>query len=138
MQLTMELEGTVALVTGANRGLGKAYAEALLEAGAAKVYAAARDPQTITDPRLTAVRLDVTDPEQVAEAARTLTDVQVVINNAGIARPATPMEADINQAKAELEVNYFGLLRMDGSDKGAYTAEARNLIRTSRPDGVPS
>ena len=54
----------------------------------------------ITDPRLTAVRLDVTDPEQVAEAATQLTDVHVVINNAGIARPATPLAADIDDAQA--------------------------------------
>jgi NAD(P)-dependent dehydrogenase (short-subunit alcohol dehydrogenase family) len=108
----MELEGTVALVTGANRGLGKAYVEGLLDAGAAKVYAAARDPRTITDPRVTPVRLDVTDAEQVAEAARTLTDVGIVINNAGIGRPATPLGADIDDARAELEVNYLGLLRV--------------------------
>src|SRR5436190_2429099 len=101
----MELEGIVALVTGANRGLGKAYAEALLDAGASKVYAGARNPETITDPRLTPVKLDVTDAKQVEAAANQLTDVTLVINNAGIAHPATPLEADIDHARSEYEVN---------------------------------
>jgi len=108
----MELEGTVALVTGANRGLGKAYAAALLDAGASKVYAGARDPKTITDPRLTPVKLDVTDAGQVAQAARDLTDVTLVINNAGIAHPGTPLQTDIDNARSEYEVNVLGTLRV--------------------------
>src|SRR3954451_14427484 len=101
----MELEGIVALVTGANRGLGKAYAEALLDAGASKVYAGARNPDTISDPRLTPVRLDVTDARQVAGVAATRTDVTLVINNAGIAYPATPLSPDVGHARQEYEVN---------------------------------
>jgi len=108
----MELEGIVALVTGANRGLGKVYAEALLDAGASKVYAGARNPDTITDPRLTPVALDVTDAEQVAAAARELTDVTLVINNAGIAHPTTPLNADLDEARREYEVNVLGTLRV--------------------------
>jgi len=112
MQLTMELEGIVALVTGANRGLGKAYAEALIEAGASKVYAGARDPQSITDPRLIPVKLDVTNAEDVERAAKELTDVTLVINNAGIGRPAPPLEADLDQAREQYEVNVLGTLRV--------------------------
>ncbi len=65
----MELSGTVALVTGANRGLGAAYVRALLDAGAAKVYAAARDPRTVAfdDPRVVPLALDVTDAAQVGD-----------------------------------------------------------------------
>jgi NAD(P)-dependent dehydrogenase (short-subunit alcohol dehydrogenase family) len=112
MQLTMDLEGTVALVTGANRGLGKAYAEALLDAGAGKVYAAARDPRTITDPRVHPVRLDVTDQGQVDEVAAALQDVTLLVNNAGIAHPGPPLSASLDSARQELEVNYLGTLRM--------------------------
>src|ERR1700760_1420744 len=78
----MKIEGATALVTGANRGIGKAFAEELLARGAAKVYAGVRDPATITDPRLVAVQLDVTDEARVREVAAELTDVDLVVNNA--------------------------------------------------------
>lgn len=110
----MQLEGTVILVTGANRGIGKAFVEALLERGAEKVYAAARDPQTVdnADPRVRSVRLDVTDTERVAAVAQELGDVQLVVNNAGIAHPGTPLHASLEKARAELDVNYFGVIAM--------------------------
>src|SRR6201994_4165104 len=95
----MELQGTVALVTGANRGLGLAFAKGLLEAGAAKVYAGARDPSTVTEPGLTPVRLWVTDPERVGQAAQDLPDVNVLINNAGVASLARILESDIDEAR---------------------------------------
>jgi NAD(P)-dependent dehydrogenase (short-subunit alcohol dehydrogenase family) len=106
----MQIQGSVALVTGANRGIGKAIAGELLARGASKVYAAVRDPASVTDDRLVAVRLDVTDPESVAAAARELADVEIVVNNAGIARPATPLAATTADARAELETNYLGLV----------------------------
>jgi NAD(P)-dependent dehydrogenase (short-subunit alcohol dehydrogenase family) len=108
----MKIEGAVALVTGANRGIGRALSAALLERGAAKVYAAVRDVTTVpsADPRLVPVRLDVTDPAQVRAVAAALDDVEIVVNNAGIGRPATPLSATIDDARAELEVNYLPLL----------------------------
>jgi len=98
----MKIEGSVALVTGANRGIGKAITTALLDRGAAKVYAAVRDVATVPtdDPRLVPVQLDVTDPAQVRSVADTLGDVEIVVNNAGIGRPATPLTATIDILKA--------------------------------------
>lgn len=108
-QLTVE--GSVALVTGANRGLGKAFARALLDAGAAKVYAGARDVSTITDPDVVPVALDVTDHAQVEKVAAELGDVQIVVNNAGVASWLSAVGGESLEAfRAEFEVNYFGLV----------------------------
>jgi NAD(P)-dependent dehydrogenase (short-subunit alcohol dehydrogenase family) len=108
----MKIQGSVALVTGANRGIGKAIADELLARGAAKVYAGVRDVATVTDDRLVPVTLDVTDPAQVASAAQQLSDVEIVVNNAGIGGVSTPLSADLDRARAELEVNYLGLVTM--------------------------
>lgn len=107
----MDIKGSVALVTGANRGLGLAFARALLERGARKVYAAARDPGSITLPGVVPVRLDVTDVAQARALARELGDVTLLINNAGISQRASLLGADaLDAARAQLETNYIGPL----------------------------
>jgi NAD(P)-dependent dehydrogenase (short-subunit alcohol dehydrogenase family) len=104
----LQIAGSTALVTGANRGLGKVLAEQLLDRGAKTVYAAARNPDSITDPRLTPIALDVTDPAAVAAAAERLTDVTLVINNAGVSGAGSLLTGDLDGARAELETNFFG------------------------------
>jgi NAD(P)-dependent dehydrogenase (short-subunit alcohol dehydrogenase family) len=108
----MKIQNAVAFVTGANRGLGEAFAKALLAAGAHKVYAGARDPDSVTLPGVTPIRLDVTRPEEIAAAARECGDVDLLINNAGISRGGEGFLAagGLEAARAEMETNYFGPL----------------------------
>jgi NAD(P)-dependent dehydrogenase (short-subunit alcohol dehydrogenase family) len=107
----MRIQDSVALVTGANRGLGLAFIKALVAGGARKVYAAARDPASIKQPGVEAIRLDVTKPEEVAAVARSLGDVTLVINNAGILRASGFLGDDgLGAARAEFETNFFGPL----------------------------
>ncbi len=105
----MKIKDSVALVTGANRGLGLAFTQALLAGGARKVYAAARDPASVKQAGVVPVRLDVTNAEQVASAAAELGDVTLVINNAGIIRGSGFLgENGVEAVRAELETNFFG------------------------------
>ncbi|MFJ4466774.1 SDR family oxidoreductase [Streptomyces sp. NPDC089424] len=105
----MNIDGAVALVTGANRGIGRAFTRALLDHGAAKVYAGVRDPASVTDQDVVPLRLDVTDEEAVAAAAAAATDVSIVINNAGVGGATTGLrEGSFDGARQAMEVNYFG------------------------------
>ena len=108
----MKVEGAVALVTGANRGLGAALAQALLDSGAT-VYGAARDPGSITNDLVIPVRLDVTNDDDVAEAVRRCGEVSIVVNNAGILRASASLaEGAVEAARAEMETNFFGSMRV--------------------------
>jgi NAD(P)-dependent dehydrogenase (short-subunit alcohol dehydrogenase family) len=102
----MKIRDSVAFVTGANRGLGLAFAHELLAAGARKIYAAARNPEGITLDGVNPVRLDVTKPDEITAAARELTDVNLVINNAGIARWTGFLGPDsVEAARSKMETN---------------------------------
>jgi NAD(P)-dependent dehydrogenase (short-subunit alcohol dehydrogenase family) len=115
----MKIQNAVALVTGANRGLGRQLVEQLLGAGAAKVYAAARDPGALADlarahsGRLETLALDITQPAQIAAAKARCGDVNLLVNNAGINRGQGLLAADsIEHAEAEMRTNYLGTLAM--------------------------
>lgn len=109
----MKIENAVVLVTGANRGIGLAFAQELLARGARKVYAGARDPATVTQAGVQPLRLDVTRPEDVAAAAAHAADVMLVINNAGIAQPGGFLAPDGEAVARRLfETNFFAMLRV--------------------------
>lgn len=105
----MLIDDSVALITGANRGLGRAFATALLARGARKVYAAARDTSSIAVPGVVPLRLDVTSPDDIAAAVVAAPDVTLLVNNAGISRSSSLLATDaVAAARAELETNLFG------------------------------
>ena len=115
----MDIKGSVALVTGANRGIGRCFVEALLARGAAKVYASARRPERLVDlverhkGRVVPLKLDITVPADIAAASSQCRDVNLLVNNAGINLQAgLIMAKDLDAARAEMETNYFGPLSM--------------------------
>lgn len=106
----MRIQESTALVTGANRGLGRHFAEQLRDRGAAKVYATARDASKIDMPGAEILTLDVTDPDQVARAAEAAPDVDLLINNAGLATYQGLVTGDLDLIRLEMETHYFGTL----------------------------
>lgn len=105
------------LVTGANRGIGKVLVEAFLEQGAAKIYAAVRNLASAAPlveqygDRVVPIYIDLADPQSITAAAQTATDVEVVVNNAGVLKTATPLaEEAIASLKFEMDINVYGLI----------------------------
>ncbi len=105
-------EGSVAVVTGGHRGLGKALVQELLQRGATKVYATAREPKDQQDPRVVNVVLDVTDAESVAALAAAAPDATIVINNAGTNGAHRLLTSHTDDIRAVFETNYFGAVRI--------------------------
>ena len=105
----MDISTSVAVVTGANRGLGRHLAAQLLERGA-KVYAAARNPEDVDLPGAIPLQLDVTDPASVAAAAAVATDATLLINNAGSSTGSPLLGGDLAKIRLEMETHYFGTL----------------------------
>jgi len=107
----MQIEGTTALVTGANRGLGRCFAVELIARGAT-VYAGARDPGAVDVPGATPLALDITDPASVAAAADAAGDVRLLINNAGSSTGASLLAGPMADIELEMRTHYFGTLAM--------------------------
>jgi NAD(P)-dependent dehydrogenase (short-subunit alcohol dehydrogenase family) len=115
----MDIESSVALVTGGNRGIGEAFVRAFVAAGARRVYAGSRSPASAAHlvaeapDRVVALQLDVTDEASIARAARECPDVTILVNNAGLYLKQTLLTSpDLSAARAEMEVNFFGPLAM--------------------------
>jgi len=112
----VKIEGAIALVTGANRGIGRALSEALLSRGVKKIYATARAAESLSglrDARVVPLLLEVTDSKQIRAAGLAANDVTLLFNNAGVTLNAELWgAAAFEQARREMEVNYFGPLQM--------------------------
>jgi len=105
----MDINGKTALVTGANRGLGRQLAAQLRDRGAT-VYAAARNPATVDLPGVTPIALDITDPASVAAAAAATSGVAILVNNAGSSTGSSLLTGDLADIRLELDTHFFGTL----------------------------
>ncbi|MBB5058078.1 NAD(P)-dependent dehydrogenase (short-subunit alcohol dehydrogenase family) [Granulicella aggregans] len=128
----MKISESVVLVTGGNRGIGKAFVAEVLKRGAAKVYVASRDAASIIsseDPRVIPMVLDVTDQAQIADATEVASDVTLLINNAGFAAFEGAISSpDLSNAREEMEVNYFGPLALSRAFKSTLAASGGGAI----------
>ncbi|MFF2999410.1 SDR family oxidoreductase [Streptomyces sp. NPDC057950] len=108
----MDIRNAVAVVTGANRGLGRNFAAQLLERGAAKVYAGARNPSSVDLPGAVPLAVDITDADSVARAAEVAGDATLLINNAGISTHVGLATGDMGDIRLEMETHFFGSLNV--------------------------
>jgi NAD(P)-dependent dehydrogenase (short-subunit alcohol dehydrogenase family) len=109
----MKLDNAIVFITGANRGIGLAFAREALARGARKVYAGARNPASVKLAGVEPIQLDVTNPAEVGAAAARCGDVTLLINNAGIANFGGFLaDGSEESARAQLETNFFGPLRL--------------------------
>lgn len=124
----MKIAGATALVTGANRGIGREFASRLLESGASKVYATARRPELIDIPGVEAIRLDVTDWPSIAAAAAMAPDVDLLVNNAGVSTFSNLLTGDLDNIRLEMETHFFGTLGVTRAFAPALAANGGGAI----------
>jgi NAD(P)-dependent dehydrogenase (short-subunit alcohol dehydrogenase family) len=108
----MQISGSIALVTGANRGIGRHLAQQLLERGAVKVYATARRPELVDLPGADVLPLDITDPASVAAVAAAASDVTLLVNNAGVSTYTNLVTGDLDKIRLEMDTHLYGTLGM--------------------------
>ncbi|MFG2416195.1 SDR family oxidoreductase [Streptomyces goshikiensis] len=138
----MELKHAVAVVTGANRGLGRHLAAQLVERGA-KVYAAARRPESVDLPGVVPLHLDLADPRSVREAARIASDATLLVNNAGIMTGTPLIAGDWDAVRLEMDTNFFGPLATTRafapvieSNQGGAVLNVLSILSWFHPAGV--
>ncbi|GIF72421.1 SDR family oxidoreductase [Asanoa siamensis] len=124
----MKIEGATVLVTGGNRGIGKALVEEALARGARKVYAAARNPETVTNPNAVPVALDLTDPASITAAAALHQDVDILVNNAGVHLGGEILLDELDKIRLEMEINYFGPLQVTRAFAPTLVANKGHLL----------
>lgn len=124
----MKIKNSVVLVTGGNRGLGRAFVEEALARGAATVYAAARDPRAVTTPGAVPLALDVTDPDSVAAAAAVAGDAALLVNNAGALVGASYLTSPVDDVRREFEVNFYGPLLVTRAFAPALVANGGHVL----------
>jgi NAD(P)-dependent dehydrogenase (short-subunit alcohol dehydrogenase family) len=134
----MQIKNSIAFVTGANRGLGLAFARELLARGAKKVYAGMRNPESVNIPGIVAIKLDVTDPDSVAAAAAACADTSLLVNNAGIARilPSVMDPGLAAMAREIFETNYYGVVRVTQAFAPVLAANGGGAIVNVLSDAV--
>ncbi|WP_166905350.1 SDR family oxidoreductase [Mycobacterium sp. DL440] len=110
--MSHQIKGATAVVTGGQKGLGKAIVDELLARGAAKVYATSRTPEPSSDPRVVVVEAEVTDGDSVARLAALAGDATIVVNNAGVTGGKSLLNSDLDEIRSVLETNLFGALRV--------------------------
>jgi len=127
--VSIDIKGKTVLVTGANRGIGKTIVETFVEQGAAKIYAAVRNLESATPlvqahgDKVVPIQIDLGNPDTITQAAKQATDVDVVINNAGILLTTSPLAGNaIESLQQEIDVNVFGLIRMAQAFAGVLKA----------------
>lgn len=108
----MQIKNSTVLVTGANRGIGAEFVRQLKDRGATKIYATARNTDSISADGVEAVTLDITNDGQIVAVAARATDVQLLINNAGISSGADLVSGDLDKIRHDLETNFFGPLKL--------------------------